>query len=690
MLQADCRRLPGIVFGLAIALAPAVPLPVASQDLPVTQTDSTFRLAGARAETPPQIDGAIGAEEWASAAVAGDFIQYEPRWGELSAFRTEALVMHDDQHIYIAFRAFDPSPPAAQLTRRDADLVNDDAVIVLLDTHNDRRSGYYFLTNALGTQTDGRIADDGRTVDDTWDASWLSAAQRTDFGWTAELSIPLRSMQYRAGTDRTWGLNLGRSRPRNLELSFWAGPLETTGRVSQAGFLTGLDLPAPERPLQAIVYGLTRVQAGASDEVDGGADIRLAVTPQISMHGTLNPDFATIEADQERINLTRFELSLPEKRPFFLESAELFRQRIRTFYSRRIPDIIGGVQTRAKVGPWTIAAVGTRAEAFEATPGATYGVARLQRDVGASSNIALTYADRFADSDHQGSLGMDATLFFTPTFGMTAQAIKSWGPTEGGTWGYFIRPAYDSPTRHFHVRYTHLGDAFGDNVNAVGFVRDDDRRELDGAFEQTIWFRGATLDRLRYDSNYNIYWSQQEVLRSWEVVQSLGLDFSNRLSSSVRHVEEFKRFESDFRNRQTRIEIGYNTREFESVRSGLSFGRNFDSNFLLWTVGTGVKVTDGLSVEYDLQRLTLDPDPDEESTWIHVVRADQFFTPDLFLRVFFQTNSRIERENVQAVFVYRYKPPFGTIQLAFQRGTAEFGERSEQGNTLFLKATMVF
>jgi hypothetical protein len=173
-------------------------------------------------------------------------------------------------------------------------------------------------------------------------------------------------------------------------------------------------------------------------------------------------------------------------------------------------------------------------------------------------------------------------------------------------------------------------------------------------------------------------------------VQSLGLDFSNRLSSSVRHVEEFKRFEADFRNRQTRIEVGYNTREFESVRSALSFGRNFESDFLLWTVGTGLKVTDGLSVEYDLQRLTLDPDPDEESTWIHVVRADQFFTPDLFLRVFFQTNSRIERENVQAVFVYRYKPPFGTIQLAFQRGTAEFGERSEQGNTLFLKATMVF
>jgi hypothetical protein len=133
-------------------------------------------------DTPPVVDGIVTDEEWAVSAVATDFIQYEPRRGEVSPFQTEALVMYDDQHIYIAFRAFDPSPPTAQLTRRDADLLSDDAVIVVLDTHHDRRSAYYFLTNALGTQTDGRIADDGRTVDDTWDATWLSAAQRTDFG----------------------------------------------------------------------------------------------------------------------------------------------------------------------------------------------------------------------------------------------------------------------------------------------------------------------------------------------------------------------------------------------------------------------------------------------------------------------------------------------------------------------------
>ncbi len=122
----------------------------------------------------------------------------------------------------------------------------------------------------------------------------------------------------------------------------------------------------------------------------------------------------------------------------------------------------------------------------------------------------------------------------------------------------------------------------------------------------------------------------------------------------------------------------------------MQFGRNFDADFLLWTASLRHKVTPALSAEYSLERLELDPDPLQQSTWIHVIHANQFFTKDLFRRLFLQTNSAIDRRNVQAVFVYRYPPPFGTVQVAYQRGTAAFGERSTQGNTLFVKATTVF
>jgi hypothetical protein len=644
--------------------------------------------------TPPTIDGVVADSEWAGAAVASDFIQYEPNLGQPSPLRTEALIGYDSLHLYVAFRLWDPEPPAAQLTRRDAALENDDAVVVVLDSHNDRQSAYYFMTNLLGTQTDGRVANDGRTVDKTWDGAWQSEARRTDYGWTVEYSIPFTSIKYDAGENRTWGINLGRSRRRTLEMSFWAGPLENPFRVSQGGQLVGLNVPPPVQRHQIIVYGLSTVQQATVQQattanLDAGGDARYAITPEMSAFVTVNPDFATIEADQERVNLTRFELSLPEKRPFFLESAELYRQRIRTFYSRRIPDIRGGGQVQGRAGPWTIATLATFAEEFGDIPRATYGVARLQRGLG-SSNVALQFANRNIEGNNRGSLGMDATLFFTRTFGVTGQLVQSWGPHDTGTLGYFIRPSFDSPTSHFHVRYTHLGEHLREHVNAIGFVRDDDRREVDAALTHTFWIRSRTFERLRYSSNYNIYWSQTGLLRSWQIDQSLDLELSNRINTRLAYSEEFKQFEKDFRNRRMRVQLGYNTREFQSAGIGLQFGRNFDSDFLLWTAAAGYKVTPQLSVEYDLQRLVLDPDPDEASTWIHVVRADQFFTKDLFLRVFFQTNSAIDRRNLQAVFVYRYRPPFGSIQLAYQRGTAEFGERSAQGNTFFFKMTFVF
>lgn len=147
--------------------------------------------------------------------------------------------------------------------------------------------------------------------------------------------------------------------------------------------------------------------------------------------------------------------------------------------------------------------------------------------------------------------------------------------------------------------------------------------------------------------------------------------------------------EKGLRNRQVGLEVGYNTREFQSFRVAIATGRNFDSDFRLGRAAAGYKLTDELSAEYQLERLSLHPDPEGQGTWIHVLRASQFFTKDLFPRVFYQTNSAIDRRNLQAVFMWRYRPPFGALQLAFQRGTAAFGERSQQGNTLLVKVTIV-
>ncbi len=197
------------------------------------------------------------------------------------------------------------------------------------------------------------------------------------------------------------------------------------------------------------------------------------------------------------------------------------------------------------------------------------------------------------------------------------------------------------------------------------------------------------MEKVDYNSNYNAYWSQHGDLRSWRIDEVLDTELRNRWGARATWSEEYIVFEKGFRNRQVGLEIGFNTRSYQSIQGGIQFGRNFDAEYRLWLVEARRKITDGLSVEYQLQRLTLNPDPDRSGTWIHVVRANQAFTKDLMVRAFFQTNSAIARNHVEAVFVYRYLPPFGTLQVVYQRGAAEFGRRSTQGHTFFLKATTV-
>ena len=319
----------------------------------------TFAL---KIEESINVDGFLNEPIWEKAPETGDFIQFEPERGKPASLRTTVKILYDENFIYFGFLCYDPQPEriAAQITKRDAELINDDAVIVFLDTFHDRRNCYYFVTNLLGTQLDGRITENGRTTETTWDGIWKSAGQRNDFGWSAEIAIDLSCLKYEPGKNKAWGLNLGRPIPRVLERSYWAGPLESPHKVSQYGVLKGLDLRKSEKKAQIIPHIISKLEEGEKSELEGGLDARYAFSQKVSGHLTVNPDFATVEADQEQINLTRFELSLPEKRNFFLEGSEIYRQRIRLFYSRRISDIYGGVKVYGKSGGYEFSGLSTQ------------------------------------------------------------------------------------------------------------------------------------------------------------------------------------------------------------------------------------------------------------------------------------------------------------------------------------------
>jgi hypothetical protein len=652
-------------------------------------------------QAPPTIDGEISNSEWSGASVIdGQLIQFEPERGQPSPYRTVIRIGQTGSALYVAIEAFDPdaSRLAAAVTRRDGDLDADDSLGIMLDTFLDERTAYVFRTNALATQWDARIANNGRTVDPLWDAAWTCASQRFDDRWTVEFEIPFAILRFQPGDDQGWGLSVMRTVPRRLETSLWGGPTESEWRVSSFGALTALDLPGrkdrEEKSWQAIPYGLAAVNDAGDYDLEIGGDLRWRPSSALAVDLTVNPDFALIEADVEEINLTRFELFVPEKRPFFLEGNEMYSQRIRQFYSRRIGDITWGGKAIGTVGGTDFSAIATseniEVEGESSSIRADYGVARVQQSLSRGSTIGLLAANRRVGGEDQGSVGLDTTLFFTETLGLTAQLLRVHGPTADGGLAWFLRPAFDSATTHFHVRYTNLDQDIREDFNAVGFLRDDDRKEFDTNFTHTFWFEQGKVEKVKADTNYNRYTSQEGVLRSWDLNAEVKMVLRSGWEFEVEYTDEFELFEKEFRNDLTEFKAGWDGRDGRSIYAFVGTGVNFDSDLKLYGAEAAWAFGDSFRLEYSLTRLELDPDPEGDTTWIHVLETIYSFNPDLFIKLFLQTNSAIDKLNVQAVWVWRFIPPFGSLQVAYQRGTSEIGEVSEQGNTLFTKLSWVF
>ena len=638
----------------------------------------------------------IDESEWAGAAMIDrPFFQFQPEFGMPSEFRTVVRIAQTESALLVAVEAMDPDIDRLSVarTQRDSGLSRDDSIQVMLDTFGDGRTAYSFQVNALGTQEDERIADNGRTVDDRWDATWRSAARRLDDRWTVEMEIPFSALRFSSTDVSTWGLNIRRTVPRERENSTWAYPGESPFRVSSFGSLEGVRPPAREDTLTLIPYALVSVEKDADAQFEAGGDLRWRPSSRFGFDLTVNPDFALIEADVETINLSRFELRIDEKRPFFLEGNELYRQRIEQFYSRRIGDIGWGVKTNGKIGATDFSAIATTAD-YDDESGrltdADYLVARFQHGFERGSNIGLLATNRHLLGDDAGSAGLDTTWFFTDRLGLTAQYLQVHGPSSNGGSAWFLRPSWDTARSHFHVRHTQLDAGIRDDFNATGFLRDDDRKEWDTNLRHEFWFDEGPVEQVEPWVNYNRYTNQEGLLRSWKLDAGMDVRMRNFWELKLHHMEEYKLFEKEFRNDRTRVELEWDARDGRRVYVYTARGFNFDSDLELYGAGFRWPLGDKWRFEYNLTQLNLEPDPEDDATTIHVFETLYAFNPDMYAKLFVQSNSAIDKENVQAQWVWRFLPPFGSLQLAYQRGTSERGEESKQGDTFFSKLAWVF
>ena len=273
---------------------------------------------------------------------------------------SEVRILYDEKNLYFGFTFYDSEIEklVANEMRRDSDgLRSNDYGYLLLDTYNDRRNAVFFRFNPLGGMEDTAVSNSGDSLNGSWDMVWECRSKISADRWTSEIAIPFSQLRFKRSDAMTWGMNFGREIARNQEIGGWNPAPKTYGplgkyRTAYFGSLVGLEGISPSRHLELLPYvlsGASRVAAeGETDEVfEGGLDLKYGITPNLTADLTFNTDFAQVEADQEQVNLTRFDLFFPEQRPFFLEGASIFDVGVpRTgfhrppplllFYSRRI------------------------------------------------------------------------------------------------------------------------------------------------------------------------------------------------------------------------------------------------------------------------------------------------------------------------------------------------------------------
>tara|TARA_B100000614_G_scaffold197934_1_gene179150 strand:+ start:4141 stop:6372 length:2232 start_codon:yes stop_codon:yes gene_type:complete len=465
----------------------------------------------------PSLDGDIsGDPAWNGVEPASGFTQIQPNAGDPASQKTEVYMGFTDDAVYIGVVAYDKNPENIIVSdsRRDSGLNDTDSFQLVIDGLLDRQNGFVFGTNPAGQEYDGQVIKEGGSgssqfgsgagaFNKEWNGSWNVFSKITDFGWTSEIEIPFTTLRYKTGDEQLWGINFQRNIRHNNEVSFWA-PLSQQRkihRVSAAGTVRGIKAPS-KRNLQITPYFLgTNLSGGSLSSSDTnqevGLDLKYSITPSLTLDATINTDFAQVEVDEQVVNLDRFSIKLPEKRPFFLENAGQFSvgnaREAELFFSRRIGitggkqvPIDGGVRLSGKVNDKTnvgllhMSVDGISGEA----PSNKFTVARVNQEFGKRSTIGALVVDRKGDGSISGSsstdknqtYAIDGQWGFNDELMFSAWAARTDTPgTEDNDTGFSVKLDYDSAKWNARMNYTEIEKNFNPEVgflSRTNYVRE--------------------------------------------------------------------------------------------------------------------------------------------------------------------------------------------------------------------------
>jgi len=566
-----------------------------------TRSESNPRLVVPWVPLGPRVEDLIAANGHPVGTRVVDFRQREPGDGSPASQQTTAYVAYDSEYLYAAFVCRDrPADVRTHLVPRDA-IVEDDQVALYLDTFHDGRHAYVFASNPFGVQQDGVISE-GDDASFTADMLWRSQGRVTREGYVVLMAIPFKSLRFSPGPVQNWRIAFSRTIARTNEHAFW--PYITrraNGFVRQMASLDGLELISPGRNVQLIPYGtFARAESFGSPGTmvselrHAGVDAKVVVKNAVTIDAALNPDFSEVEADDPLVAVNqRFELFLPEKRPFFMENAALFETPINVMFSRRIANPDGGVRVTARSSGWAVGGlVANDRPSFSSRPdlpfasGARIGVARLQRLFGDRSNVGVLATERDDGLSRNRVLSVDSRVQITPAWSFSGQAVRS---DERVDRDRLRRDgAYSAAVSRTGPRFTYVASYrdVGDTLSVpLGFVPRRDIRATDQyagyvwrVGESGAWSFGPAVTTV-------IDWNHAGQLQDrWASIDG-GASLAGQLDL---HVSRSRGYEL------------YATRPFDTNATNVSVTSTASRRWSFWTMyswGTAINYTPAAGVE---------------------------------------------------------------------------------------------
>ena len=465
-----------------------------------------LEVAIPRSDSGIVVDGRLEEGVWRQAARLVEFSQYQPVDGRGAEEPTEVLVWYGRDAIYFGVRATELHGDVIRATRANRDNIgSEDQIQILLDTYNDRRIAFVSGVNPLGVQQDGTRSDNfgggagGRfsagggvgninplegNLDLNPDYVFESRGRLVEGGYEVEIRIPFKSLRYQEGATQDWGVNVLRRIQHSGFQDSWTPAVRANASfLGQSGTLRGLHdlhrgLVLEVTPTVTGRLDGSRLPAGRWDyngAGDVGTDVRWGITQNLTLNGTVNPDFSQVEADVGQVSVNeRFALFYPEKRPFFLDGLELFDTPGQLIYTRRIANPDGGVKLAGKIGRLNVATLLAADGANQSVTGdetPIFGVARLRTDFGRNSTLGGVFTTREEGAGFSRLVGADLRLYHSKLYFLEVQAVQSWTRSASGVTrsGPMFAATWDRTGRGWGFNYQLKGLA-PDFTAATGFV----------------------------------------------------------------------------------------------------------------------------------------------------------------------------------------------------------------------------